>query len=177
MRYLELRRHSIRHKPGKHLTQEGVTLARRTGEHLGPFARVVTSTVPRALETAIAMGFAVDEEVDGFSQMGDDVDAAVDWQTGCAGFARAAAKGGPVARYAREQARLLRAIAQALPDGGTALIVSHGGIVEAGAVGCLPDFDFSAWRDSCSYCEGIRLSFDGRDFVDAVFLRAAPAGR
>ncbi len=30
---------------------------------MGPFARVATSVVPRARETAIAMGFAVDYEI------------------------------------------------------------------------------------------------------------------
>src|SRR5687768_3727441 len=61
---LEIRRHSIR-KPGggSQLSQEGVDLARRVGTGLGPFARVVTSVVPRARETAIAMGFAVDHEI------------------------------------------------------------------------------------------------------------------
>ena len=56
MRYLEHRRHSMRVQPGQHLNQAGVALARRVGETMGPFALVVTSTLPRAYETAIAMG-------------------------------------------------------------------------------------------------------------------------
>ena len=41
----------------------GVDLARRVGEGRGPFAWVVTSPRPRYIETAVAMGFAVDDEV------------------------------------------------------------------------------------------------------------------
>ena len=61
MKTIEIRRHSIRSNPGVHLNQQGVTLARLVGQNLGPFDRVVTSTLPRAFETALAMGFAVDE--------------------------------------------------------------------------------------------------------------------
>jgi hypothetical protein len=64
MKTLEVRRHSLRKDgAGSQLSQEGVDLARRLGASTGPFARVVTSVVPRARETAIAMGFAVDLEL------------------------------------------------------------------------------------------------------------------
>lgn len=64
MPVLEVRRHSIRKTTGgSQLSQEGVELARRLGQDMGPFAVVATSVVPRARETAIAMGFAVDQEL------------------------------------------------------------------------------------------------------------------
>ena len=63
MKTLEVRRHSARKlSGGSHLSQEGVDYARKLGATLGPYAQVVTSVVPRARETAIAMGFAVDYE-------------------------------------------------------------------------------------------------------------------
>ena len=65
MKYLELRRHSKRVIPGDHLSQAGVNLARRVGEAMGPFGLVITSTLPRAFQTAIAMGFAVQGVVAG----------------------------------------------------------------------------------------------------------------
>jgi broad specificity phosphatase PhoE len=167
MRELELRRHTMRVQPGQHLSQAGVDLARRVGETMDRFDRVVTSVVPRAFETAIAMGFAVDEQVEAFGSMGGGVDREVDWQRGCAEFQCAARLGGATANYVREQARLVRQIVEALPDGGRALVVSHGGIVEALAVGCLPDFDWTTWTESAGYCDGIRLRFDGGRFVDA----------
>jgi hypothetical protein len=69
MRWLEVRRHSHTKKDaaqsrGSHLSAEGVSLARLVGESLGPFALVVTSESPRAIETAVAMGFAVDDTVE-----------------------------------------------------------------------------------------------------------------
>ena len=56
MKILEVRRHSIRSPLSDHLNQTGVTLARLVGQNIGPFDRVVTSTLPRAFETAISMG-------------------------------------------------------------------------------------------------------------------------
>jgi hypothetical protein len=69
MRWLEVRPHSLTKKNsargrGSHLSAEGVVLARLVGESLGPFASVVTSASPRAIETAVAMGFAVDDTVE-----------------------------------------------------------------------------------------------------------------
>src|SRR6266581_2060501 len=64
MQTLEIRRHSMRKLGGgSQLSQEGVAYARRLGAAMGPFACVATSVVPRARETAIAMGFAVDYEL------------------------------------------------------------------------------------------------------------------
>ena len=69
MRWLEVRRHSLTKKDaargrGSRLSVEGVALARLVGESLGPFGAVVTSASPRAIETAVAMGFAVDDTVE-----------------------------------------------------------------------------------------------------------------
>ena len=69
MRWLEVRRHSLTRKGtarghGSHLSAEGVALARKVGESMGPFAYVVTSVSLRAIETATAMGFAVDDTIE-----------------------------------------------------------------------------------------------------------------
>ena len=63
MKISDHRRHSMRNIPDQHLNQEGVTLAREVGERSGSFQRVITSTIPRAFETAIAMGYAVDWDI------------------------------------------------------------------------------------------------------------------
>src|SRR5262245_40559339 len=65
VRWLEVRRHSYTKKGaargrGSHLSAEGVAFARAIGATLGPFSYVVTNELPRAVETAVAMGFAVD---------------------------------------------------------------------------------------------------------------------
>ena len=173
MRYLEVRRHTMRVKPGQHLSQEGVTLARRVGEGMGPFARVVTSTVPRAFETAIAMGFAVDEQIEALATLSDEVDREMPWPAGFADYARAVAQGKHSAHFSRKQAALWRELAQRIPVGAAALVISHGGIVELGAVGCMPEADHTAWGPYCDFCEGVRLGFEGDRFVSIEILRVA----
>jgi broad specificity phosphatase PhoE len=171
MRIVEVRRHTMRVMPGQHLSQEGVDLARRVGDTIGPFQRVVTSTIPRAFETAIAMGFAVGEQLESLSMMGMAVDDEIAWDAGFAAWAIAARRGGAAGQYVQSQAAIITEIARNLPDNGAALVISHGGIVEAQTVGCLPDVDFTGWGGYCSYCEGARLQFDGKLFVAGEILR------
>lgn len=172
MKHLEIRRHTMRQKPGKHLTQAGVTLARYVGAGMGPFARVITSDVPRAFETAIAMGFAVDEQLADLATLGDEeVTAVLEHAQAFADVAQAVQRHKAVARRAQKLARLWAAIAEALPEDSAALIVTHGGVIELGLAGCLPDHTFNAWGALCDYCEGVRLGFDGRAFVSADLLR------
>jgi hypothetical protein len=66
MRYLQIRRHAFTKKGeqrghGSHLSHAGVELGRRIGDDLGPAAFVAASLAPRTLETALAMGYAVNE--------------------------------------------------------------------------------------------------------------------
>jgi hypothetical protein len=174
-RYIEHRRHTIRHKPGKHLSQVGVTLARTVGNDMGPFDAVITSTVIRAYETPIAMGFAVTGRNDLLSTVGERAQAEMRYEDGrsIADLALATALGGAALDFFEEQAALLDGIAQNLPDGGTALVVSHGGIVEAGAIGALPQADHASWGPIFGYCEGVRLHWNDGEFTDVDILRVA----
>ena len=170
-RYVEHRRHSMRTKPGQHLCQAGVDLARRVGEEMTVFDRVYTSTVPRAFETGIAMGFAVDRQIDLLSSMPQDVEISFD--VGFGGFS-AFIRQHPesvVANFARELAAFHDNVARSLPAGGRALILSHGGFIEASAVGCLPGADHESWGPSCNYCEGVRLTYDEGSFTACEILR------
>ena len=169
MPLIEHRRHSWRSPTGKHLTQQGVDLARRVGETMGEFDLVVTSNLPRAYETAIAMGYAVNrkEKVLGELDMADDLD----WTLGCVEFARAARSSKATAKACRKQAELLSEIAASLSADGRALVVSHGGVIEAGVVGLLPEYDYSAWGPACERCEGVRMQFEGDVCVSAEILR------
>src|SRR5688572_21579275 len=125
MKTIEIRRHSIRSKPGQHLSQEGVTLARRVGGTTGPVDHVVTSTLPRAFETAIAMGFAVDEQMELMSTYGKAVEMEAPWPLSLAQYAEVVRKGGAATRYANELAGVYRQLAVHLADGGRALVVNH----------------------------------------------------
>ncbi|MGE5378995.1 MAG: histidine phosphatase family protein [Bacteroidota bacterium] len=171
MKTIETRRHTYRSKPGQHLSQQGVTLARHVGEGMGPFARVVTSTIPRAFETAIAMGFAVDEQVELMSSYGDDVELEVPWPQSPAVYASVMENWGAAARYANQLADFYRRLANDLSDGSAALVISHGGTVEMGVVACLPGADHTSWGPHFECCEGARLFWENGNFVKAEILR------
>ncbi len=90
LRIIEHRRHTLRVKPGQHLSQAGVDLARAVGEGMGPFDLVVTSALPRAYETAIAMGFAKDEQVAWLASVPTGFEDEVPWNAGIGRIAAAA---------------------------------------------------------------------------------------
>ena len=173
MKSIEIRRHSIRTKPGDHLSQQGVTLARLVGENLGPFERVVTSTLPRAFETAIAMGFAVDEQNELMSSYGRDVEREAPWPLSFARYAEVVRNGGAAARYAQQLATFYSKLAGSLAEGRAALVINHGGVLELGVVACLPDADYESWGDASDYCEGARLFWEDGKWVNAEVLRVS----
>jgi broad specificity phosphatase PhoE len=173
MRTLEIRRHSHRNVPQPHLSQTGVDLARRAGDGLGTFDRVVTSTIPRAFETAIAMGYAVDEQIEQLGMMSEAVTATIQWDAGFTAWLKATQNSSLVAQYTQAMADLLRAIVRTLPEEGRALIISHGGIVEACVVGCVPASTRFADDAACGYCEGARLTFSEEVVTQFEILRVA----
>jgi len=118
------------------------------------------------------MGYAVDEQVDELWQIAEGVEDEVgSWDAGFAAYGNALKNGGATAKYANKLADFYHELMHALPDGSSALVINHGGIVEAGAVGCMPDADHVAWGHHVGCCEGIRLTFDGERFVNAEILR------
>lgn len=167
---IEIRRHSIRTKPGEHLSQQGVTLARLVGENIGPFDRVITSTAPRAFETAIAMGFAVDAQEELLSTYSDDVEAVLPWPQTFSAY-QAARRHPAVERYTRRLSAFYTALANYLADGRAALVINHGGVVELSAVACLPDADYGSFGPHVACCEGVRLTWDQGAFRSVEILR------
>ena len=176
MRILDVRRHTMRRKPGQHLSREGIALANMVAEGKPVYDRVVTSAIPRAIETAIAMGLEVDQLVEGLGHLSDEANAEVGFPSPFARVSRAVTANGPAARFAEAQAALWRSLAMQMPDDARMLIVSHGLIVELGAVASVPDADHAAWGDAIGYCEGIRLSYEG-DVTHGELLRLPAAHR
>ncbi len=181
MRYLEVRRHSKRDKPGQHLSQWGVTLAHRVGAALGPFDRVLTSPLPRCVETAVALGFAVEATVDalagpdGLGESFPEIEW-VDWAAGPAGFAALIAEGGPLAAFAAAQAAVWRDLALRLPDGGAALLVGHGGaFLDGAALALAPGCAAALGATGSGYCAGVLVAFDGAAVAGVERLRVEPA--
>lgn len=164
----------MRRKPGAHLSREGIALARVVAQSGKPYDLVVTSAIPRAIETAIAMGLEVDQIIEGLGQMPDAVDAEVGFPSPFRRVATAVAAGGAATRFATSQAELWRQVVQQVPDGGRALVVTHGLFIEMGAAACLPRADHAAWGGPIGYCEGMRLHYDG-DWQHADVLRV-PVG-
>ncbi len=150
----------MRRKPSEHLSQDGISLARLVGEEFGTPALVVTSNIPRAVETAIAMGFEVQETLEALGYLPDEVFREVGWPSPFAEVARAVAASTEVAGFAHEQAELWRSIVDRVGDGERALIVTHGSFVELGAVASVPNVDHGAWGEPIGYGEGVRLSFE-----------------
>jgi broad specificity phosphatase PhoE len=175
MRVIEVRRHSLV-RDHVHLSQAGIDLARRVGSTLGPFHRVVTSQITRTLETAIAMGFAVDDQWSVLGEIAPDVWAEIgherwSWSEPFMTFARLAQGGGAAARLGRAQAEAWQAIVQELPDGGRALVISHGQVIEAGAVTCYPQADHATWGAPFDKCEGLRLTYANGQWIAPELLR------
>jgi broad specificity phosphatase PhoE len=171
MKIIEFRRHSFREKPSPHLTQKGVDLAKKVGEGLGEFDIVISSSAPRAIETAIAMGYAVEASYDEVSMTPNDLEKEVSWGMGFSEYAEVIQKGGVTAKYAEKMAGFIKTIAEELLEDGIALIVSHGGLIEIAVIGCLPNIDYTFWGEPLEPCEGVRLAFDGERFVSAEILR------
>ena len=165
-------RHSIRRPPDEHLTREGVLRARKVGEMLGEYDFVASSEYPRAIETAIAMGYGVDRYYTmlGSLMLADtelDLTVTLEWSA----VAEAYKLGNVALHSATCHADLLRSIAASLPRDGRALVVSHGGVIELGVIGLLPSTDYRPWGEACERCEGVRLTFDGRECVGAQLMR------
>jgi len=167
MRELEVRRHSRRERPGQHLTRWGVAHARRIGADLGPFDRVVTSPLARCVETAVAMGFAVDEvdpRLAGPDGLGETVPGfeGFEGDAGRPGLAGLIVQGGPLAAFVREQAQVWQELAfLGLPDGGRGLVIGHGAAYLDGVALYLRPADaLLATGPLASYCEGFRLRYD-----------------
>ena len=187
MRWLEVRRHSLTRKGsarghGSHLSAAGVALARKVGESMGPFAYVVTSVSPRAIETAIAMGFAVDDTIElpsGYVPGEVDHHDQWRWPRPYRTYAELIARPSGLAAVAEAHRLAWTDVIEALPDDAAGLVVGHGGGIEPGLVACLPDTAHESWGELFSHCDGARLGFDQGRFVSVEFQRARmmPSGR
>jgi broad specificity phosphatase PhoE len=184
MRWLEVRRHSLTKKGagrgrGSHLSAEGVALARLVGASLGPFASVVTSTSPRAIETALAMGFAVDDTVElpsGYVPGEVERHQQWRWPRPYRAYAELLGRASGLAEVAETYRAAWTRVVQALPEGAAGLVVGHGGGIEPALVVCLPDADHGSWGAPFGHCDGARLEFEDGRFVSVQFRRAPPRG-
>jgi broad specificity phosphatase PhoE len=185
MRTIEIRRHAYTKKgegrgKGSHLSPEGVALARQIGADIGPFDLVLTSPAPRALETAIAMGFAVNDQLEALGDLPPAVWEEIGhherwaWEEPFVTFAHFVRQGGPTARMGERQRETWVHALESVPTGGRVLIISHGRVIESGLVTCIPDGTFAAWGASFHHGEGVRMAFEGGGFRRVQLLRLSP---
>jgi broad specificity phosphatase PhoE len=171
MKTLEIRRHSLRNRAQPDLSEQGLVLANMVGLGMGQFDRVIASSLPRAIQTAEAMGYPVDETVELLASMGDSVDLECPWPASFAEYAAASRQNGPTTRYAQRLADFYDKLVESLPEGGAALVVNHGGVVELSAIACFPTGDFAAMGNYIDYCEGVRLTWEDGKFTSVQVLR------
>ena len=172
MKTIELRRHGLtKHGDGRgrgsHLSQKGVDCSRPLRAVIGPFDAVFASVVPRTLETAIAMGFAVNDVIDGDHGLWEASQTEVpshsqrEWPGGFSGYRAFVDHDGPLARFAFYYANLWRAVADSLPPKRSALVIGHGGLLEPALVVCLAIYD-TTWGPPSGHLEGARLQRERR---------------
>jgi broad specificity phosphatase PhoE len=175
MRVLEHRRHSRRDPGGLHLNEAGVALARRVGATLGPFARVVTSPIPRAAETVVELGLRADAEVPGLGVMPDDANFPGDPArlTTFQDYVDLYERSERMREFAQGQLDLWSRELEQVPEGGRLLLISHGGLIESGAVAAVGR-RAAGWGPLLGYLEGVRLVREGDRWTGGEPLRTGP---
>ncbi len=178
MKTLEVRRHSCTKKGddrgrGSHLSADGVLLAREVALDLPGFDYVMASTVPRTLETAVAMGYAVDDLVKVPQKLAGQAMVVVghlerwSWKFPWLRFRELAAGHEVVGSYGEWLRDSWIAALDRVPDDGKALVVTHGRDIELGVLACLPDVpddELRRWGEPVHQCEGVTLAYSGGRF-------------
>ena len=169
MRILEIRRHAMRKKPGTHLNQAGVSLARSVGSIAAGYSQVFTSLKDRGYETAIAMGYSVDYQIKELGMLPESVSHEISWPCSFSEISNICSHKQLSNTFALEQANLWEKIVKQLPDNEKCLIISHGGILELGAVILSAEESFEKWGGAIGYCEGLRFIYeDSKFYLDEV---------
>ena len=184
MKYVEIFRHSKRGE-GKGLSEEGRELARRARSLLAPqYDLCVSSPKERARETLEVLGFDHYEIDEAFTAVNP-------WEPFDAQVAKLANEHGiiPLAAcwllpealsYLRMQGETflgaVKRIARKLPEKGCALVVSHGGILEAAALHGCARYHLDEIGGEIGFCEGVVFKIDGEQLV-GIEVKRLPKNR
>jgi broad specificity phosphatase PhoE len=181
MKYIEVFRHSKR-GAGKGLSEEGRELALRARALLAShYDLCVSSPKERARETLEVLGFERYEVDEAFTAINP-------WEPYDAEVTKLAKERGtiPLAAcweipealsYLRMQGETflgaVRRVARGLPEEGRALVVSHGGILEAAALHGCTRYDLAELGGEVGFCEGVVFTFAGEK-LEATELKRLP---
>jgi broad specificity phosphatase PhoE len=184
MKYVEVFRHSKRGE-GKGLSVEGRELARRARELLAPhYDLCVSSPKERAIETMEAFGFERYDVDEAFTAVNpwEPFDVQVSTLAKERGIIPLAAcwEIPEALSYLKMQGGTflgaVKRIARKLPEGGRALIVSHGGILEAAALYGCARYELSELGCELGFCEGVVFKVDGQNLAGVDVKRLGPSG-
>ncbi len=173
MKFVEVVRHSKR-GAGKVLSEEGRELARRARALLAPhYDLCVSSPKERARETMEVLGYERYDVDEAFTAVNP-------WEPFEAEVTKIAKDRGiiPLAAcweipealsYLKLQGETflaaIKRIARKLPEGGRALVVSHGGILEAAALHGCARYHLDELGGEITFCEGVVFQLDGDKLV------------
>jgi broad specificity phosphatase PhoE len=172
MKYLEHRRHTERTRPYDHLNQAGIDLAKRVAKQTGPFHYTLTSSIPRAVETALVLGYEVNRTDDLLFHYKPELMGELGNQS-FSDISKAIESGRYTDSYSQDHVALLREVLDEVKDGETVLVVSHGCMVEIGLVAMFPDIDRKKWGKPFTYLEGYRVGYENGEFKDPEILRTS----
>ena len=172
MKYLEHRRHTERTRPYDHINQDGIDLAKQVVGQTGPFQYTLTSTIPRAVETALVLGYEVNRTDDLLFHYKPELMGELGKQT-FSDIAKAIELGKYTDSYSQDQMALLKEALAEVKKGETVLVVSHGCMVEIGLVAMFPDMDHEKWGKPFTYLEGYRVGYEKGEFKDPEILRTS----
>lgn len=184
MKYVEVFRHSKRGE-GKGLSEEGRVLARRARALLASrYDLCVSSPKERAQETLVVLGFERYEIDEAFTAINP-------WEPFDNEVAKVAKERGLIPLAAcwhvpevlstmrlRGETFLgaVKRLARKLPEGGRALVVSHGGILEAAALHGAPRYELEEIGGEIGFAEGVVFEFDGESLVGIELKRLKGKG-
>lgn len=164
-------RHSARDRHVAHLNQTGVALARRTGDPLGTFALVHSSPALRAIETAVAMGYAITEERDELALPDEPaLERELDGVRRFEDAARLLRSGARIPAYGAQLRAFVEETVASLHDHSDVLMISHGSLIEVLALACCPAANPASLEPGLAFCEGVRLDFEQGVCVAVVRL-------
>jgi len=179
MKFVEVFRHSKR-GAGKGLSEEGRELALRARSLLAPhYDLCVSSPKERARETLEVFGFERYEVDEAFTAINpwEPFDAQVTKLAKARGIIPLAAcwEIPEALNYLKLQGETflaaVRRIARRLPENGRALVVSHGGMLEAAALHGCARYELDELDVEVGFCEAVVFKLDGEQLVGVEVKR------
>lgn len=161
MATVEVRRHAERSgptEPGSALSAAGRAMAERLARSAPAYAIVAASPLPRAKETATIIGGRLDLADPALLP---DLSQIVQVRT-IEEYAPLLSGGERERALADEQAGAWLRLGGTVKD-GTALVITHGGVIELAALRIAKAIGKDLRGDAFSYCEGVRIRYsDGK---------------